>query len=62
VLALGNPPERFEPAEEDGPLDEETLISLFKDTFDAQEVEEPQQAETQRTGTQRTETQRTESQ
>ncbi len=62
VLALGNPPEGFEPAEEDGPLDEETLISLFKDTFDAQEVEEPQQAETQRTGTQRTETQRTESQ
>jgi len=62
VLALGGPPEGFEPADEEGQLDEESLISLFKDTFDAQEVDEPQQAETQRTETQRMETQRTETQ
>jgi DNA polymerase-3 subunit gamma/tau len=40
VLALGEP-EDDELAEDDDPLDEETLISMFKDTFDAEEVEEP---------------------
>jgi DNA polymerase III subunit gamma/tau len=41
VLALGE----GDPAAEDepeGPLSEEALISMFKDTFDAREVEEPQ--------------------
>ena len=28
------------PAEDEGPLGEEALISMFKDTFDAQEVED----------------------
>jgi DNA polymerase-3 subunit gamma/tau len=40
VLALGEP-EDDDLAEDDDPLDEETLISMFKDTFDAEEVEEP---------------------
>jgi hypothetical protein len=40
VLALGE--SAAAEAEEEGPLSEEALISMFKDTFDAQEVEDPQ--------------------
>ena len=40
VLAIGEAAETE--AEEEGPLSEEALISMFKDTFDAQEVEENQ--------------------
>ena len=40
VLALGEPAEGDAP-EEKGPLSEEAFISMFKDTFDAQEVEGP---------------------
>ncbi|HWG55882.1 MAG TPA: DNA polymerase III subunit gamma/tau [Gaiellaceae bacterium] len=40
VLAVGEAAAEAE-AEPDGPLTEEALISMFKDTFDAQEVEEP---------------------
>jgi DNA polymerase III subunit gamma/tau len=40
VLALGDPPEVDDADDADDPLDEETLISMFKDTFDAHEVEE----------------------
>ena len=40
VLALGEPPEG-DVTDDDDPLDEEALISMFKDTFDAEEVEEP---------------------
>jgi len=40
VLALGEAAEVE--AEEEGPLSEEALISMFKDTFDAQEVEDSQ--------------------
>ncbi|HWN21205.1 MAG TPA: DNA polymerase III subunit gamma/tau [Gaiellaceae bacterium] len=40
VLALGEAAEAE--AEEEGPLSEEALISMFKDTFDAQEVEDSQ--------------------
>ncbi len=40
VLALGDPPEGEAADEEDDPLDEDALISMFKDTFDAEEVEE----------------------
>jgi hypothetical protein len=39
VLALGEAAEDDEPEDED-PLSEEALISMFKDTFDAQEVED----------------------
>ena len=39
VLALGEPAEA-DAEEEEGPLSEEALISMFKDTFDAQEVED----------------------
>jgi DNA polymerase III subunit gamma/tau len=39
VLALGEEAAGEEP-EDEGPLSEEDLISMFKDTFDAQEVEE----------------------
>jgi DNA polymerase-3 subunit gamma/tau len=39
VLALGDEAAGDEPDDED-PLSEEALISMFKDTFDAQEVEE----------------------
>ena len=52
VLALGGPPEGDDSAEEDDPLDEEALISMFKDTFDAHEVDEPRREEPQRTETQ----------
>ena len=38
TLALG---EGVEPEDEDEQLTEDALISMFKDTFDAQEVEEP---------------------
>ena len=38
VLALGEAAEAE--AEDEGPLGEEALISMFKDTFDAQEVED----------------------
>jgi hypothetical protein len=41
VLALGEGGAAAED-EPDGPLSEEALISMFKDTFDAREVEEPQ--------------------
>jgi DNA polymerase-3 subunit gamma/tau len=41
VLALGEPEEGEEEEDDDDPLDEEALISMFKDTFDAEEVEEP---------------------
>ncbi len=39
VLALGEAAETE--AEDEGPLGEEALISMFKDTFDAREVEDP---------------------
>jgi hypothetical protein len=39
VLALGEPAEDDEP-EKDDPLSEDAFISMFKDTFDAQEVED----------------------
>jgi len=48
VLALGEADENEHAADED-PLDEDALISMFKDTFDAHEVEEPLKTETQRT-------------
>ena len=38
ALALGEPVEAE--SDEDEPLTEEALISMFKDKFDAQEVEE----------------------
>jgi len=41
VLALGGPSEVETEEEEEGSLTEEALISMFKDTFDAQEVEDP---------------------
>ena len=42
VLALGDAPEAAAAAgDDDAPLDEDALISIIKDTFDAHEVEEP---------------------
>jgi len=41
TLALGEP-EDAAVKEDEGPMSEEALISMFKDTFDAQEVEERQ--------------------
>jgi len=41
ALTLGNAPEA-DAAESDSPISEEALISMFKDTFDAEEVEERQ--------------------
>ena len=41
LLALGEPAEDDSAAEDDDPLDEDALISMFKDAFDAEEVEEP---------------------
>jgi hypothetical protein len=41
VLALGEG-SADDAVEDERPLDEEALISMFKDTFDAREVEEPQ--------------------
>ena len=41
VLALGEPSGEEAAAVDEGPLGEEALISMFKDTFDAREVEEP---------------------
>ena len=41
LLALGEPAEDDAAAEDDDPLDEDALISMFKDAFDAEEVEEP---------------------
>jgi DNA polymerase III subunit gamma/tau len=40
VLELGEGAEP-EPDDDEGPMSEDDLISMFKDTFDAQEVEEP---------------------
>jgi DNA polymerase-3 subunit gamma/tau len=40
VLELGEETEP-EAADDEGPMSEDDLISMFKDTFDAQEVEEP---------------------
>ena len=40
VLELGEGAEP-EATEDEGPMSEDDLISMFKDTFDAQEVEEP---------------------
>ncbi len=42
VLALGEPAEAEAEDEDEGPLGEEALISMFKDTFDAREVEDSQ--------------------
>jgi len=40
ALTLGEP-EEIDSAEAESPISEEALISMFKDTFDAQEVEDP---------------------
>jgi DNA polymerase-3 subunit gamma/tau len=42
VLALGEPAGAEAEEEDEGPLGEEALISMFKDTFDAREVEDGQ--------------------
>ena len=40
TLALGDPEEHSEAEDDDEELTEDALISMFKDTFDAKEVEE----------------------